>query len=106
MTPFLLLVELGDRVPGADRMTPFLLLVELGWAAVSKLAKDKLMRQPHPPRKAGNKKEFRGMLNLFVQAGSQARLEKDLLGPECRARERGPAERCSCVVSDGDMWKD
>ncbi|XP_077609061.1 LOW QUALITY PROTEIN: zinc finger protein 630 [Crocuta crocuta] len=77
----------GDVVPGADRMTPFLLLVELGLEAVSGRAKDKLKRQPDPPRRAGGEKEFRGMLSPFVQAGSQARLEKELWGPESRARE-------------------
>ncbi|GAB5584576.1 zinc finger protein 630 isoform X1 [Prionailurus iriomotensis] len=76
----------GDVVPGTDRMTPFLLLVELGLEAVSGHAKDKLKRQPDPPRRAGGEREFRGMLSPFVQAGSQVRLEKELWGPESRAR--------------------
>ncbi|XP_007450997.1 PREDICTED: zinc finger protein 630 [Lipotes vexillifer] len=77
----------GNRVAGAERMTPFLLLAELGLAAGSHLAKDKLMRHPDPPSRAGRGRDFRGMLSPFVQAGSQAWLEKELLGPESRARE-------------------
>lgn len=73
-------------------MTPFLLLAELGLAAGSALAKDKLMRRPDPPRRAGRGRDFRGMLSPFVQAGSQAWLEKELLGPESRGRVRGLAE--------------
>lgn len=69
----------GDRVPGADRMTPFLLLVELGLEAVAEPAKDKLMRHPDPPRRAGGEREFRAMLSPFVQAGSQARLREGAL---------------------------
>lgn len=57
-------------------MTPFLLLVELGFAAVSEPAKDKLPRHPDISR-GGLEGEmaFRGMLNAFGQAGSQAQLE-------------------------------
>lgn len=62
----------SNRVAGAERMTPFLLLAELGLAAGSDLAKDKLIRHPDPPRRAGRGRDFRGMLSPFVQAGSQA----------------------------------
>lgn len=70
---------------------PFLLLAELGSAAGSEWMEDKMMRHPDPPRKARRGREFPGMLSPFVQAGSQAWLEK-MLGPDCRAKVRGPAE--------------
>ncbi|KAG8506953.1 LOW QUALITY PROTEIN: Zinc finger protein 630, partial [Galemys pyrenaicus] len=60
---------------------------DLGLAAVSERAKDKLMRHPGPSRRAGREREIRGMLSPLVQAGSQARLEEELLGPENRTRE-------------------
>lgn len=69
-----------------------MLLAELGSADGSERAKAKRMRHPDPPKRAGRGRDFRGMLSPFVQAGSPAWLEKELLGPESRVRVRGPAE--------------
>lgn len=82
----------GDRVPGVARMTPFLLLAELGGEAVAEPAKDKLTRHLELPGRAGGEREFRVMLSLLVEAGSQAHLEKELWGLESRARVRDPVE--------------
>ena len=61
----------------------FLLLAELGSAAGSEWAEDKMIRHP-------DKGVSRDVVP-FCANGSQAWLGK-ILGPDCRAKVRGPAE--------------